>query len=45
MDKLTLFLHSKLHIWYDNDDKYVDIVDDMYEDDVLRYLLIDSKWR
>jgi len=34
-DKLISFLHSKLHSWYDKDDKYIDAVNDMYEDNVL----------
>ena len=34
-DKVISFLHSKLHNWYDKDDKYIDIVNDMYEDNVL----------
>jgi len=34
-DKLISFLYSKLHNWYDKDDKYVDVVNDMYEDNVL----------
>lgn len=34
-NKLISFLHSKLHNWYDKDDKYIDIVNDMYEDNVL----------
>ena len=34
-DKLISFLHSKLHNWYDKDDKYIDVVSDMYNDDVL----------
>ena len=34
-DKLISFLHSKLHNWYNKDDKYIDVVNDMYEDDVL----------
>ena len=29
------FLHNKLHSWYDKDDKYIDVVNDMYEDNVL----------
>jgi len=33
--KLISFLHSKLHSWYDKDDKYIDVVNDMYEDNVL----------
>ena len=34
-DKLISFLHSELHNWYDKDDKYIDVVNDMYEDNVL----------
>ena len=34
-DKLKSFLYSKLHNWYDKDDKYIDIVNDLYEDNVL----------
>ena len=34
-DKVILFLYSKLHNWYDKDDKYIDVVNDMYEDKVL----------
>ena len=34
-EKLISFLHNKLHSWYDKDDKYIDIVNDMYEDNVL----------
>ena len=34
-DKLITFLHSKLYTWYDKDDKYIDVVNDMYEDNVL----------
>ena len=33
--KKVLFLHSKLHSWYDKDDKYIDVVNDMYDDNVL----------
>ena len=29
------FLHDKLHSWYDKDDKYIDVVNEMYEDNVL----------
>ena len=29
------FLHSKLHSWYDKDDKYIDVVNEMYDDNVL----------
>jgi uncharacterized protein YoxC len=34
-NKLISFLHSKLHTWYDKDDKYIDVVNEMYEDNVL----------
>ena len=34
-EKLISFLHSKFHSWYDKDDKYIDVVNDMYEDNVL----------
>ena len=34
-EKLISFLHSKLHSWYDKDDKYINVVNDMYEDNVL----------
>ncbi len=34
-EKLISFLHSKLHSWYDKDDKYIDVVNNMYKDDVL----------
>ena len=34
-EKLISFLHEKLHSWYDKDDKYIDVVNDMYDDNVL----------
>lgn len=34
-EKLISFLHDKLHSWYDKDDKYINVVNDMYEDNVL----------
>ena len=34
-DKVISFLYSKLHNWYDKDDKYIDVVNDMYEDKVI----------
>ena len=34
-NKLISFLHNKLHTWYDKDDKYIDVINDMYEDNVL----------
>ena len=35
LNKLISFLHNKLHSWYDKDDKYIDVVNDMYADNVL----------
>ncbi len=32
---LISFLHKKLHSWYDKDDKYIDVVNEMYEDNIL----------
>ena len=34
-EKLISFLHDKLHSWYDKDDKYIDVVNDIYNDNVL----------
>ena len=34
-EKLISFLHSKLHRWYDKDDKYIDVVNEMYDDNIL----------
>ena len=34
-EKLISFLHDKLHSWYDKDDKYIDVVNEMYKDNVL----------
>ena len=34
-EKLISFLHDKLRSWYDKDDKYIDVVNEMYEDNVL----------
>ena len=34
-NKIISFLHSKLHSWYDKDDKYINVVNEMYEDNVL----------
>ena len=33
--KLISFLYDKLHSWYDKDEKYIDVVNDMYDDNVL----------
>ena len=34
-EKLISFSHDKLHSWYDKNDKYIDVVNDLYEDKVL----------
>ena len=34
-DKLISFLHNKIHNWYDKDDKYLNVINDMYKDEVL----------
>ena len=34
-EKLIDFLHSKIHNWFDKDDKYIDVVNDMYQENVL----------
>ena len=34
-EKLIDFLNSKIHNWFDKDDKYIDVVNDMYQDNVL----------
>lgn len=34
-DKLISFLHSKIHNWYDKDNKYLNVINDMYKDEVL----------
>ncbi len=34
-EKLISFLHDKLHSWYDKDDKYIDVVNEMYDNNVL----------
>ena len=34
-NKLIFFLHDKLHSWYYKDDKYIDVVNEMREDNVL----------
>ena len=34
-EKLIDFLHSKIHNWIDKDDKYIDVVNDMCQDNVL----------
>ena len=35
LDKLISFLHNKIHNWYDKDDKYLDVINDMYKDEIL----------
>ena len=34
-EKIISFLHDKLHSWYDKDDKYIDVVNNMYNDNIL----------
>ena len=34
-NKLISFLHVKLHCCYDKDDKYIDVVNEMYDDNIL----------
>lgn len=34
-EKLISFLHDKLHSLYDKDDKYIDVVNEMHDDNVL----------
>ena len=34
-EKLISFLYNKLHSWYDKDDKYIDVVNEMYHDNLL----------
>ena len=31
----SFFINDKLHSWYDKDDKYIDVVNEMYNDNVL----------
>ena len=34
-NKLILFIHGKIHNWFDKDDKYIDVVNEMYQDNIL----------
>ena len=34
-EKLISLLYNKLHSWYDKEDKYIGVVNDMYEDNIL----------
>mgnify|MGYP004523164707 CR=1 FL=1 len=34
-NKIISFIHGKIHNWFDKDDKYIDVVNEMYQDDVL----------
>ena len=34
-EKVINFLHSKIHNWFDKDDKYIDVINEMYQDNVL----------
>ena len=40
-NKLISFLHVKLHSWYDKDDKYIDVVNEMYDDNILKLTKMD----
>lgn len=35
LNKLISFLYSKLHNWCDKDDKYIDVVNDMYANNII----------
>lgn len=35
MKKLIDFLRSKIHNWIDKDDKYIDVVNEIYHDNIL----------
>lgn len=34
-NKIISFIHGKIHNWFDKDDKYIDVVNEMYQDDIL----------
>lgn len=34
-NKIISFIHRKIHNWFDKDDKHIDVVNEMYQDDVL----------
>lgn len=34
-NKIISFIHGKLHNWFDKDDKYIDVVNEMYQDNIL----------
>ena len=34
-NKIILFIHGKIHNWFDKDDKYIDVVNEMYQDNIL----------
>ena len=34
-NKIISFIHGKIHNWFDKGDKYIDVVNEMYQDDVL----------
>jgi DNA repair exonuclease SbcCD ATPase subunit len=34
-NKIILFIYGKIHNWFDKDDKYIDVVNEMYQDNIL----------
>ena len=34
-NEIISFIHGKIHNWFDKDDKYIDVVNEMYQDDIL----------
>ena len=34
-NKIISFIHGRIHNWFDKGDKYIDVVNEMYQDDVL----------
>ena len=34
-NKIISFIYGKIHNWFDKGDKYIDVVNEMYQDDVL----------
>ena len=43
-NKLKSFLHDKPHSWYDKDDKYIDVVNDIDDNDINKLDLSKKKW-
>lgn len=34
-NRIISFIHGKIHNWFDKDDKYIDLVNEMSQDDIL----------